>query len=99
MTNRNTLRVSSTTSVKKLASAIVLALESSPQIEVTAIGASAVNNAVKGIASANGLAAMSNCILKATPFFRVVVLDNVINQGDAGEERTAIVFLVMKEQV
>ena len=99
MNNRSTLRVSSTTSVKKLASAIILALDNSTQIEVTAIGASAVNTAVKGIASANGLAAMSNCVLKTTPFFKIVCLDNVVKQGDEGEERTAIVFLVMKEEV
>ena len=99
MNNRSTLRVSSTTSVKKLASAIILALEHAPQIEVTSIGASAVNVAVKGIASANGLAAMSNCVLKSTPFFKIVSLDNASKASDEGEERTAMVFLVMKESV
>jgi len=99
LNNRSTLRVSSSTSVKKLASAIVLALDNAKQIEVTAIGASAVNTAVKGIASANGLAAMSNCVLKTTPFFKIVSLDNVVNENDEGQERTAIVFLVTKEQV
>ena len=79
MDKRSMLRVSSTTSVKKLASAIMMALENSAQIEVTAIGASAVNTAVKGIASANGLAAMSNHVLKATPFFKIVSL--AIDQG------------------
>lgn len=99
MDNRSVLRVSSTTSVKKLASAIMMALEHSNQIEVTSIGASAVNAAVKGIASANGLAAMSNCVIRCTPFFKIVSLDNVVNEGDAGEERTAMVFLVTKEKI
>ena len=99
MDKRSMLRVSSTTSVKKLASAIMMALENSAQIEVTSIGASAVNTAVKGIASANGLAAMSNHVLKATPFFKIVSLDNVVREGDEGEERTAMVFLVTKEAI
>ena len=99
MDNRSTLRVSSTTSVKKLASAVMMALDNAAQIEVTAIGASAVNVAVKGIASANGLAAMSNHVLKATPFFKIVSLDNVACVEEEGAERTAMVFLVTKEAI
>lgn len=93
------LRVRSNTEVKRLASAIIMAFAECNQIEVTAIGASAVNQAVKGIASANGIAATSNHILHCTPFFKIVTLDQADKVEDVGSERTAMVFLVTKSEV
>lgn len=93
------LRVRSNTEVKRLASAIIMALSTVNQIEVTAIGASAVNQAVKGIASANGIAATSNHILQCTPFFKIVTLDQADKKEDVGTERTAMVFLITKAAV
>ncbi len=93
------LRVRSNTEVKKLASAIVMALNDCNQVEVSAIGASAVNQAVKGIASANGLAATSSHVLQCTPFFKIVNLDHSNGGEDDGEERTAMVFLITKSKI
>lgn len=86
------LRVSHVTEVKKLANAIIMALQNKSQCEVMAIGAGAVNQAVKGIASANGLASTTGGVLTFTPFFQVIDIGE-------GQERTAIVFLVTKQSI
>lgn len=88
----DTLRVSGTTDVKKLANAIMISLQETNQCELTCIGASSVNQCVKAIASANGLASTSGHTLVTTPYFRILSLEN-------GEQKTAIVFLVTKVRI
>lgn len=64
------LKVSNGTDVKKLGAAIYHALRSSKEkVEVRAIGAGAVNQAVKGIIVARGLAAPEGGDLKVVPGF------------------------------
>lgn len=65
------LRVSSKTEAKKLEAAIYHALKSNDEkkVEVRAIGAGAVNQAVKGIIVARGLAAPEGGDLKVIPGF------------------------------
>jgi stage V sporulation protein S len=82
-----TLRVSGRTNVKKLGAAIYHALKGNGgQVEVQAVGASAVNQAVKGIAAARGMAAPEGGDLKAVPAFADAEIEN--------EPRTAVKFIV-----
>ncbi|MEW5899452.1 MAG: stage V sporulation protein S [Bacillota bacterium] len=64
------LKVSSRTEPKKLAGAIYHALkENDGKVQLQAIGAGAVNQAVKGVAIARGLAAPEGAELKIVPSF------------------------------
>ena len=91
-TSLDSLRVKATTDVKKLANAIWIAMRDRSVCEVISIGAAAVNQAVKGLASANGLISTNGYKLNMTPFFRTITLTS-------GEAKTAIVFMVTKEQI
>lgn len=82
-----TLRVSSKTDVRKLGAAICHALKNNGgRVDLRAIGAGAVNQAVKGIAVARGIAAPEGGDLKAVPFFTDVEIDS--------EPKTAVKFIV-----
>lgn len=82
-----TLRVSSKTDVRKLGAAICHAIKNNGgRVDLRAIGAGAVNQAVKGIAVARGMAAPDGGDLKAVPAFADVELENA--------PKTAVKFIV-----
>lgn len=70
------LKVSGSTDPKKLAGAICKSLEENGgEIAVQAIGAAAVNRAVKGIAIARAMAAPEGADLKVVPGFKDIELN------------------------
>lgn len=80
------MKVASTTNPASLAGAIATSVTAEGKAEIRAIGAGAVNQAVKAIAVARGYVAASGKNLVCTPGFTTVVTD--------GEERTGIRFTV-----
>lgn len=81
------LRVSAKTDTRKLGAAIYHALKSNGgQVELQAVGAGAVNQAVKGIAAARGMAAPEGGDLKTIPVFADAEIENM--------PRTAMKFIV-----
>jgi stage V sporulation protein S len=84
-----TFKVSAQTAPAKLAGAIAGALETCDRAELRAIGAGAVNQAVKAIAIARGYLAASGSGISCEPsFVNLPLPENV--------ERTAIRLLVRK---
>ena len=82
------LRVAARTPTDELASAIAHAIYDGRKPVLRAIGAGAVNQAVKGIIVASSYAAQRGDVLACRPGFLTIPMD--------GEERTAIVFNVVK---
>lgn len=80
------LKVSSKSSSKAVAGALAGVIREQGKVELQAIGAGAVNQAVKAIAIARGYTATSGVDLVCIPAFVDVEIE--------GEERTAIKFLV-----
>lgn len=81
------IKVSSKSVPQKVAGAIAnLFREQNSGVEIQAIGAGALNQAIKGIAIARGYVAPTGKNLICTPAFSDIVLD--------GEERTAIKLIV-----
>jgi len=80
------LKVSSDSKPKAVAGALAAVLREKGSVELQAIGAGAVNQAVKAIAITRGFVAPNGIDLIAIPAFTKVQID--------GEERTAIRFLV-----
>lgn len=80
------LKVSSDSKPKAVAGALAAVLRQQGSAELQAIGAGAVNQAVKAIAITRGFVAPNGIDLIAIPAFTKVQID--------GEERTAIRFLV-----
>ncbi len=80
------LRVSADSKPKAVAGALAAVLREKGSVEVQAVGAGAVNQAVKAIAITRGFVAPNGIDLIAIPAFTKVVIE--------GEERTAIRFLV-----
>ena len=81
-----TLKVSSKSDANKVAGALANVLSDKGSVEVQAIGAGALNQAIKGIAIARGFVAPSGKNLICIPAFSDIVID--------GEERTAIKLIV-----
>ena len=81
-----TLRVSGKSRPNSVAGAIAALLRSEGEVEVQAIGPSAVNQAVKAIAIARGYITPDNLDLSVKPAFVKLELEN--------EERTALRFTV-----
>ena len=81
-----TLKVSSKSDANKVAGALANVLREKNSVEVQAIGAGALNQAIKGIAIARGFVAPSGKNLICIPAFSDIVID--------GEERTAIKLIV-----
>ncbi len=81
-----TLKVSSKSDANKVAGALANVLREKSSVEVQAIGAGALNQAIKGIAIARGFVAPSGKNLICIPAFSDIVID--------GEERTAIKLIV-----
>lgn len=80
------LKVSATSKPKAVAGALAAVLRAKGSVELQAIGAGAVNQAVKAIAITRGFVAPNGIDLVAIPAFTKVEIE--------GEERTAIRFLV-----
>jgi len=81
-----TLKVSSKSDANKVAGALANVLREKSVVEIQAIGAGALNQAIKGIAIARGFVAPSGKNLICIPAFSDIVID--------GEERTAIKLIV-----
>jgi stage V sporulation protein S len=84
------LRVKSVTNVKKLGGAIASIVGQGNKCSITAIGAGAVNQAVKGMAIARRMASTSGQDLAFIPAFQTLDL----SKEGGKEEVTAIKFIV-----
>ena len=71
-TEEDFLRVSSSSNAQSVASAISHALYNSPEVKIRAIGASAINQAVKAMAIARGFVAPRGLDLYCKPGFATV---------------------------
>jgi len=80
------LKVSATSKPRSVAGALAAVLRERGTAEVQAVGAGAVNQAVKAIAIARGYVAPNGIDLVAVPGFAEITIDN--------EDRTAIRFVV-----
>ncbi len=80
------LKVSAQSKPKPVAGALAAVLRERGSAEVQAVGAGAVNQAVKAIAITRGFVAPNGIDLIAIPAFAEILID--------GEERTAIKFIV-----
>jgi len=80
------LKVSADSKPKAVAGALAAVLRERGTVELQAVGAGAVNQAVKAIAITRGFVAPNGIDLVAIPAFTKVIIE--------GEERTAIKFLV-----
>ena len=81
-----TLKVSSKSDSNRVAGALANVLREQSSVEIQAIGAGALNQAIKGIAIARGFVAPSGKNLVCIPAFTDIQID--------GEERTAIKLIV-----
>ena len=79
------LKVSAQSNPKSVAGALAAVLRENGSAELQAVGAGAVNQAVKAIAIARGFVAPNGIDLVAIPAFVEIQID--------GEERTAIKFI------
>ncbi|MBM7623552.1 stage V sporulation protein S [Sporohalobacter salinus] len=80
------LKIASDSQPKSVAGALAAVLRDEGKAELQAIGAGAVNQAVKAVAIARGFVAPSGIDLVSIPAFAEIEID--------GEERTAIKFIV-----
>ncbi|MHB1126019.1 MAG: stage V sporulation protein S [Bacillota bacterium] len=80
------LKVSANSNPKSVAGALAAVFRSQGKAEIQAVGAGAVNQAIKAIAIARGFIAPNGVDLVMIPAFTEIQID--------GEERTAIRFLV-----
>jgi stage V sporulation protein S len=80
------LKVSTNSTPKSVAGALAAVLRDKGTAELQAVGAGAVNQAVKAIAIARGFVAPNGIDLVCIPAFAEIEID--------GEERTAIKFIV-----
>lgn len=89
--NNEVLRVSTKSNPNSIAGAIVGLVKEQKRAELQAVGAGAVNQAVKGIAIARGFVASSGIDLICIPSFKEIEID--------GEKRTSMKFIVREEKV
>ncbi|MBV7271964.1 MULTISPECIES: stage V sporulation protein S [Clostridium] len=80
------LKVSAQSQPKSVAGALAAVLRDNSTAEVQAVGAGAVNQAVKAIAITRGFVAPNGIDLVVVPAFSEITIE--------GEERTAIKFIV-----
>lgn len=80
------LKVSSKSDANRVAGALANVLKEKSSVEIQAIGAGALNQAIKGIAIARGFVAPTGKNLICIPAFSDIMID--------GEERTAIKLIV-----
>ena len=82
------LKVSSRSNLNSVAGALVAVIRDKGYAEMQAVGAGALNQAVKAVAIARGFVAPSGTDLICSPAFTDIII--------AGEDRTAIKLLVEK---
>jgi stage V sporulation protein S len=80
------LKVSAQSQPKSVAGALAAVLREKSIAELQAVGAGAVNQAIKSIAITRGFVAPNGIDLVVIPAFAEIIID--------GEERTAIKFIV-----
>lgn len=80
------LKVSANSQPKSVAGALAAVLRGNSRAELQAVGAAAVNQAIKAIAITRGFVAPNGIDLIVVPAFAEIIID--------GEERTAIKFIV-----
>lgn len=80
------LKVSSKSNPNSIAGALANVLRESDKVEIQAVGAGALNQAIKGIIIARGFVAPSGKNIVCIPSFSEVTIEN--------EERTAIKLLI-----
>ena len=80
------LKVSAQSNPKSVAGALAAVLRERGSAEVQAVGAGAVNQAIKAVAIARGFVAPNGIDLVSIPAIAEIAID--------GEERTAIRFIV-----
>ncbi len=80
------LKVSAKSSPNSVAGALAGVLRESGTAEMQAVGAGAINQAIKAVAIARGFVAPSGIDLICIPAFTDIIIDN--------EERTAIKLLI-----
>lgn len=88
--NMEILKVSSSTKVNSLAGAIAGTIREEGTVEMSAIGAGAVNQAIKAIATAKGFLSPGGISIVCIPSFRTA--------GYGTDERTSINLIVKREQ-
>ena len=88
--NMALLKVSSSTKVNSLAGAIAGIIREEGVAEMSAIGAGAVNQAIKAIATAKGFLSPGGISIVCIPSFRTA--------GYGTDERTSINLIVKREQ-
>ena len=81
-----TLKVGSKSNPSSVAGALANVFRSAGSVEIQAIGAGALNQAIKAVAIARGFVAPSGINLVCIPAFTDIMID--------GEERTAIKLIV-----
>ncbi len=86
---QKTIRVASTSSVPQLSGSIVISIEEGKDVELRAIGAAAVNQMYKAIASARGIMSSRGRDMYIKPGFLDVVED--------GEDRTVMIARIVLE--
>ena len=82
------LKVSSKSNPNSVAGALVAVIREQGYVEMQAVGAGAINQAIKAVAIARGFVAPSGMDLVCAPAFSDITI--------AGEDRTAIKLLVEK---
>lgn len=90
MENREVLKISSKSNPNSVAGAIAGLIREQVDVELTAIGAGAINQAVKAIAIARGFVATSGINLVCIPAFTEVQVED--------EKRTGIKFIIKEEK-
>ena len=84
--NMETLKVSSKSNPNSVAGALANVLRDENIVEIQAVGAGSLNQAIKGIIIARGFVAPSGKNLYCIPSFASIMIDN--------EERTAIKLVI-----
>lgn len=88
--NNKVIRVSSKSNSSAVAGSIAGMLKENPKIEIHAIGAGALNQAIKAVAIARGFVATSGVELVCIPSFGLTIID--------GEEKTSVKLLLREEK-
>lgn len=83
----NVLKVAGNSCVSSVAGSIVKSIEDGYEVELSAIGASAVNQTCKAIASARGLLAYKSLDLLVRPGFKVIHIED--------KEVTTMIFKIV----
>lgn len=88
--NNEILKISSKSNASSVAGAIAGIVKETGKVEMQAVGAGAINQAVKAIAIARGFLAPTGVNLVCIPAFTGVQVE--------GEERTGMKFIVREEK-